>query len=263
MCKQCVTFVFQSQPGSCAYDRAWSVSDDTSWNELKPLLRWIHRPSNRRQRRRSYCLHVVSPPPDGAFSLLCPKWPRLCICVRRVMIRTYIQQEHGSSSPVLIGTFEASTSSSQIPAYHLNNTKTASFQIPSNLTTSRSNKRPPGYLINTRRQTQSRGELSDMSCEELHCFSRHSVLDWGSNYNTPLASLHQGEVPQASSLLGCEAVRTGKQSPRSRYGILSSPPVPNCLNVLRSAQPEDAGKTLSPRPSLLYPSPYGVTSRKT
>jgi hypothetical protein len=37
MYKQCVTFVFQSQPGCYGYDRAWSVSDDTSWNELKPL----------------------------------------------------------------------------------------------------------------------------------------------------------------------------------------------------------------------------------
>ena len=97
---------------------------------------------------------------------------------------TYIQEEPGSSRPVLTAIFEASTSSSQIPASHLNNTKTASCQIPSNLT-SRSNRRPPGYFINTRRQTQSRGEPSDMSCEELHGFSRYSGLGCGSIYNTP------------------------------------------------------------------------------
>jgi hypothetical protein len=49
-----------------------------------------------------------------------------------------------------------------------------------------------------------------MSCKGRHSSSRHSGFGWGSIYNTPHASLPQGEVhssvDEISSLLGCEAL---------------------------------------------------------
>jgi hypothetical protein len=81
-----------------------------------------------------------------------------------------------------------------------NITKTASFQIPSNLATPASKKWPPRYKINMRRSTDSWSQSSGVSCEGRHGFSRHSGLGWGSIYNTPHASLPQGNVPTAASL---------------------------------------------------------------
>lgn len=93
------------------------------------------------------------------------------------------------------------------------------------------------------------------------------MLGWGSIYNTPRASLPQGEVLTAA-LVKIQAFwdvkPCGLENSRRGLGTAYYPHnVPNRLNVLGTAHTEDAGNTPPPRPSLLYQSPYGVTSRMT